>query len=342
MPAGSRARRSADRPARHARHTSTRSGGHQVHPQHSHDVGRIAMLSDRTGSLERLAVAAVRRCRDRVFDDEGWRAPGWRRRILNRQDSHDYARSFPLGLAQHLTTGTGDLRLPARADEARKPARAPTRNRICPARASRTAKPDLAGPKTGRNGRHPLPDPQVFMGWLGRNGVDAGKQVVAYDYAAGSSAARLWWMLRWVGHERVAVLDGGWEGWVKAGLPVTAEQPHITSTHVRRRAATAMGRCRVRQSPPGRPVCGRAGCPHARAFQGADRADRSGRGPHSRRAQPPVQGQPRCPMVASSRRMSCARPSWTLLAGPARADRAPVRLGRERLPATCSRWRSRV
>ena len=89
---------------------------------------------------------------------------------------------------------------------------------------------DLAGPKTGRNGRHPLPDPKVFMGWLGRNGVDTGKQVVAYDYAAGSSAARLWWMLRWVGHDRVAILDGGWEGWVGAGLPVTAEQPHVTAT----------------------------------------------------------------------------------------------------------------
>ena len=90
---------------------------------------------------------------------------------------------------------------------------------------------DLAGPKTGRNGRHPLPDPQAFMGWLGRNGVDANKQVVAYDFAAGSSAARLWWMLRWVGHERVAVLDGGWEGWVKAGLPVTAELLRITATN---------------------------------------------------------------------------------------------------------------
>ncbi len=88
----------------------------------------------------------------------------------------------------------------------------------------------LAGPKTGCNGRHPLPDPQVFMSWLGRNGVDAGKQVVAYDFAAGSSAARLWWMLRWVGHERVAVLDGGWEDWVKASLPTTAEHPRIRAT----------------------------------------------------------------------------------------------------------------
>ena len=89
---------------------------------------------------------------------------------------------------------------------------------------------DLAGPKTGRNGRHPLPHPDAFMAWLGRNGVDSSKQVVAYDFAAGSASARLWWMLRWVGHERVAVLDGGWEGWIEAGLPTTAEQPRIAPT----------------------------------------------------------------------------------------------------------------
>jgi thiosulfate/3-mercaptopyruvate sulfurtransferase len=90
---------------------------------------------------------------------------------------------------------------------------------------------DLSGPKTGRTGRHPLPDAGVFMSWLGRNGVDAGKQVVAYDHAGGASATRLWWMLRhWLGHERVAVLDGGWEAWVKAEGPVTAELPRIAAT----------------------------------------------------------------------------------------------------------------
>jgi thiosulfate/3-mercaptopyruvate sulfurtransferase len=90
---------------------------------------------------------------------------------------------------------------------------------------------DLAGPKTGKNGRHPLPDPQVFMRWLGRNGVDAGKQVVAYDSAGGATATRLWWMLRhWLGLERVAVLDGGWEAWLKAGAPVTATLPPVTPT----------------------------------------------------------------------------------------------------------------
>jgi thiosulfate/3-mercaptopyruvate sulfurtransferase len=89
---------------------------------------------------------------------------------------------------------------------------------------------DLSGPKTGKTGRHPLPDPAVFMAWLGANGVDSGKQVIAYDHAGGASATRLWWMLRWLGHDAVAVLDGGWEAWVKAGAPTTAEQPVMTAT----------------------------------------------------------------------------------------------------------------
>jgi thiosulfate/3-mercaptopyruvate sulfurtransferase len=89
---------------------------------------------------------------------------------------------------------------------------------------------DLSGPKTGRTGRHPLPDPAAFMGWLGANGVDARKQVVAYDYAGGASATRLWWMLRWLGHDAVAVLDGGWEAWLAEGAPVTATPPAIATT----------------------------------------------------------------------------------------------------------------
>jgi thiosulfate/3-mercaptopyruvate sulfurtransferase len=86
---------------------------------------------------------------------------------------------------------------------------------------------DLSGPKTGRTGRHPLPDPAAFMQWLGAQGVDAGTQVVAYDYVGGGSATRLWWMLRWLGHQAVAVLDGGWEAWVAAGAPITADPPAI-------------------------------------------------------------------------------------------------------------------
>ena len=87
---------------------------------------------------------------------------------------------------------------------------------------------DLSGPKTGVNGRHPLPHPITFTLRLAALGIDNRKQVVAYDNAGGVFAARLWWMLRWVGHTRVAVLDGGIDGWIKAGQPVTAEYPPIT------------------------------------------------------------------------------------------------------------------
>lgn len=84
---------------------------------------------------------------------------------------------------------------------------------------------DLAAPQRPGTGRHPLPDPAAFVAWLGANGVDRSRQVVAYDQGGGPFAARLWWMLRWVGHEAVAVLDGGWPAWTAAGGPVTDEIP---------------------------------------------------------------------------------------------------------------------
>lgn len=89
---------------------------------------------------------------------------------------------------------------------------------------------DLSGPKTGRNGRHPLPHPLTFALRLGALGIDNGKQVVAYDSSGGCYAARLWWMLRWVGQARVAVLDGGWQAWAAAGHRTTAEPPEVQRT----------------------------------------------------------------------------------------------------------------
>jgi len=78
----------------------------------------------------------------------------------------------------------------------------------------------LSGPKTGRNGRHPLPEAGAFKAQLGRWGVQAGVQVVVYDQADGMYAARLWWMLRALGHATVAVLDGGWAKWLREGRAV--------------------------------------------------------------------------------------------------------------------------
>jgi len=75
----------------------------------------------------------------------------------------------------------------------------------------------LSAPKTGRNGRHPLPTRELFAARMAALGADDTRLVVAYDDAGGMYAARLWWMLRWVGHERVAVLDGGKSAWREAG-----------------------------------------------------------------------------------------------------------------------------
>jgi thiosulfate/3-mercaptopyruvate sulfurtransferase len=86
---------------------------------------------------------------------------------------------------------------------------------------------DLSAPKTGRNGRHPLPDPKKFVTWLENNGVLRTDQVVCYDAANGAMAARLWWMLRWIGHQSVAVLDGGLAKWLAEKRPVSAEVPRF-------------------------------------------------------------------------------------------------------------------
>jgi thiosulfate/3-mercaptopyruvate sulfurtransferase len=82
---------------------------------------------------------------------------------------------------------------------------------------------DLSAPPDGRNGRHPLPDAATFAGKLSAAGVGERTQVVAYDASGGMYAARLWWMLRWLGHDGVAVLDGGWTQWLAERRPTTSE-----------------------------------------------------------------------------------------------------------------------
>ena len=81
---------------------------------------------------------------------------------------------------------------------------------------------DLSGPVTEESGRHPLPDVAALVDRFGALGIDAGTQVVCYDQASGAIAARAWWLLRWLGHERVAVLDGGYAAWLAASGPVRA------------------------------------------------------------------------------------------------------------------------
>ena len=89
---------------------------------------------------------------------------------------------------------------------------------------------DLSGEKTGRNGRHPLSDSATFAKRLGECGVGPDTQVVAYDNEGGIFAARLWWMLRWLGHDKVALLDGGLPGWRRAKQALVTEAPNVVPT----------------------------------------------------------------------------------------------------------------
>jgi thiosulfate/3-mercaptopyruvate sulfurtransferase len=89
----------------------------------------------------------------------------------------------------------------------------------------------LADPP-GPAGRHPLPDPGRFARELGGLGIGNDHLVIAYDDGGGTIAARLWWMLDALGHERVAVLDGGLAAWVGSGRPVVTEEPSLTPTRM--------------------------------------------------------------------------------------------------------------
>ncbi|MEJ2310554.1 MAG: sulfurtransferase [Gammaproteobacteria bacterium] len=96
---------------------------------------------------------------------------------------------------------------------------------------------DLSSPVTPATGRHPLPDANTFIAWLESRGIGNDSQVVAYDATAGGYAVRLWWMLsRWLGHERVAVLDGGWQKWTQEQRPIDAHVPTVTPARFEARA----------------------------------------------------------------------------------------------------------
>jgi thiosulfate/3-mercaptopyruvate sulfurtransferase len=87
---------------------------------------------------------------------------------------------------------------------------------------------DLSAPVVpGKTGRHPLPDPEVLSRKLYEWGVGVNKQVVVYDDSYGSMAVRMWWLLRWLGHPGVALLDGGYPKWMREMRPVTTELPKL-------------------------------------------------------------------------------------------------------------------
>ena len=99
---------------------------------------------------------------------------------------------------------------------------------------------DLSGPMNGSNGRHPLPVPEGLAIRLGAIGIGPATQVVVYDDAQGMISGRLWWLLRWLGHARVAVLDGGLQAWLAANQPLSQEMPLLRPTNFVAMANDAM------------------------------------------------------------------------------------------------------
>lgn len=85
---------------------------------------------------------------------------------------------------------------------------------------------DLAAPVTPASGRHPLPDRHDLAGTFGRLGIDDATDVVVYDGNSGALAARAWWLLRWLGHARVRLLDGGYDNWLETAGAIVAGEQH--------------------------------------------------------------------------------------------------------------------
>ncbi len=130
---------------------------------------------------------------------------------------------------------------------------------------------DLSAPKNGGNGRHPLPETRTFISWMGKQGLKPADQIVCYDGGPGVMAARLWWMLRWAGHEQVSVLDGGLAKWQREGRPVTTDVPQFESAAYPGKARASMhaSPCAGREETQARRA---ARCARAGALPGASRS----------------------------------------------------------------------
>jgi thiosulfate/3-mercaptopyruvate sulfurtransferase len=100
---------------------------------------------------------------------------------------------------------------------------------------------DLSRRPSANEGRHPLPHRERFAASLGGWGIGPDDTVVAYDEGSGAIAARLWWLLGWLGHERRAVLDGGFAAWQEAGLPIEQRAPAISARRYEPRCPGSAG-----------------------------------------------------------------------------------------------------
>ena len=182
----------------------------------------------------------------------------------------------------------------------------------------------VGGPKTGRNGRHPLPErARLRRTRSARSASRRRRRSSPTTRRAASTPRALWWMLRWLGHAAVAVLDGGLPAWRRGGRrarPSRRAAPAAAAPYPERAVAG------LRASTPTRcsPASAARALIDARAperFRGEVEPLDRGRRPHPRRAEPLLQGQPATPTAASSRPRSCARNSAPLL-GEARRARS--------------------
>jgi len=113
---------------------------------------------------------------------------------------------------------------------------------------------DMAAPRTGQNGRHPLPSVETLAALFGRLGITPDTQVVAYDQDNGMYASRLWWSSRYLGHDAVAVLDGGWAKWMREGRPASSgderRSPVMFTAHPRPEMRLSVEDVRTRLEEP--------------------------------------------------------------------------------------------
>jgi thiosulfate/3-mercaptopyruvate sulfurtransferase len=174
----------------------------------------------------------------------------------------------PGALAQELADGTPPVLLDVRWRLAGPPGIDSYRAGHLPGAVFADLDRDLSGPP-GSHGRHPLPSAGGFQAAMRRAGVRDGRPVVAYDDGDALPAARAWWLLRYFGHGRVRVLDGGFPAWQAAGLPVTTDEPVAEPGDFTAR-------------PGHRGVRGAAGRQGRRAVPRRDRAHRPGRRAHPR------------------------------------------------------------
>lgn len=198
--------------------------------EHANDFRRIAVVThSQWVAWSAWLTQIFMQAQTRVFDDENQALIWLDSALENEQKPTFNTLVSPHRLAEHLNDS--DWRIidcRHQLSDTTYGAQAYARGHISGALFMHLDR-DLSDTPDGTNGRHPLPDPQTFADLLGSMGISNEMQIIVYDDAGGMIAARLWWMLRWLGHDRVAVLDGGIQNWQRCGHPLTTEVPAYPS-----------------------------------------------------------------------------------------------------------------